>query len=69
MFDLSENDRKLLRPLFALVGKFLKVPSDTVEKIIDYLPELMTIAAKDKRGREILSELGVQNLDGFENGE
>jgi len=59
MLEISEKDRTLLKSILKMAATFLKVKPDVMEKVWNYLPELLTIASQTERGKEILQDLGI----------
>lgn len=59
MLQISERDRYLVRSILKMAASFLKVKPEVMEKVWDYLPELLTIASESERGKEILQDLGI----------
>lgn len=59
MMKIDEKDKYLIKSILKMAASFLKVKPEVMEKVWNYLPELLVIASESERGKEILEDLGI----------
>jgi len=57
--NMTNKDKAFVKSILKMAASFLKVKPEVMEKVWDYLPELLELASQTERGQEILKDLGV----------